>query len=352
MRRSAGERMSVVSTRQEIAAMRWEPGRAWSYMEKFGTIVGCNFVPSYCYNYIQLWYDFREPIIARELDWAKECGVNSLRMFLPLFSFQRGGGWESVKKNVDRFYEMASERGFSIMQTFQPNYFRHEKGEEEGTFHVEFHPGCHRNHWQHANSDFSPLSTHPEMMQDLFGMMQDFMTEHKEEARIIAWDLWNETWAEDAALLEQEFAYARTLGCSQPLTACWQGFDLSDIITFHNYTQPGKEPTYALMGSLDFLSELERALSYGRPVLCTECLARTFGNTFESILPYFSENSIGFYFWGLCAGSAQYHYPWDWPEGAPEPRNWFHCILYPDGEPYRPQEILLLKNFRCRKWDN
>ena len=117
MRRSAGERMSVVSTRQEIAAMRWEPGRAWSYMEKFGTIVGCNFVPSYCYNYIQLWYDFREPIIARELDWAKECGVNSLRMFLPLFSFQRGGGWESVKKNVDRFYEMASERGFSIMQT-------------------------------------------------------------------------------------------------------------------------------------------------------------------------------------------------------------------------------------------
>ena len=78
--------------------MRWEPGRAWSYMEKFGTVVGCNFVPSYCYNYIQLWYDFREPIIARELDWAKECGVNSLRMFLPLFSFQRGGGWESVKK--------------------------------------------------------------------------------------------------------------------------------------------------------------------------------------------------------------------------------------------------------------
>ena len=87
--------------------------------------------------------------------------------------------------------------GFSIMQTFQPNYFRHEKGEEEGTFHVEFHPGCHRNHWQHANSDFSPLSTHPEMMQDLFGMMQDFMTEHKEDARIIAWDLWNETWAEE-----------------------------------------------------------------------------------------------------------------------------------------------------------
>ena len=27
-----------MSNRQEIAAMRWEPGRAWSYMEKFGTI--------------------------------------------------------------------------------------------------------------------------------------------------------------------------------------------------------------------------------------------------------------------------------------------------------------------------
>lgn len=92
--------------------------------------------------------------------------------------------------------------------------------------------------------------------------------------------------------------------------------------------------------------ERARTLSYQRPVLCTECLARSEGNTLEAILPYFAQYHIGFYFWGLCAGSAQYHYPWDWPEGAPEPKNWFHCILYPDGTPYREEEILLLRDFR------
>lgn len=61
--------------------------------------------------------------------------------------------------------------------------------------------------------------------------------------------------------------------------------------------------------------------------------------------PY-DQARIHFYFWGLCAGSAQYHFPWGWPEGAPEPRDWFHCILYPDGTPYRDHELLLLKGFR------
>ena len=66
------------------------------------------------------------------------------------------------------------------------------------------------------------------------------------------------------------------------LTACWEAFDLSDVITFHNYTQPGSPDRYHNQsgGSLEFLPELERALSYGRPVLCTECLARSEGNTF------------------------------------------------------------------------
>ena len=98
--------------------------------------------------------------------------------------------------------------------------------------------------------------------------------------------------------------------------------------------------------------ELKLAIESGRPLLCTECLARTFGNTFESFLPYFSTYSVGWYIWGLCAGSAQHHFPWAWPIGSPEPKDWFHCILYPDGTPYREREIELIRTFRYTSPDD
>lgn len=335
-------------TREELIDARWSQETVHHYMERFGTVVACNYVPAYCYNYMQLWYDFREETIVRELDWAKEIGINSLRMFLPLFAYQQGGQWETVKERVRRFFVLAEERGMSIMMTFQPNYMYVEKQDEPYQPYVNFRPGRHINHWDYPNSAFGQLSEHPELMPVVFAFMKDIMEEYAADARVIAWDLWNETWPEDRGCLEQMFAFARTLHCTQPLTACWEAFEISDIITFHNYVQPGRATRYPQKGSLDFLPELERALSFGRPILCTECLARSEGNTFESFLPFFAEHQIGFYFWGLCAGSAQYHYPWDWPEGAPEPKDWFHCILYPDGTPYRDAEIRLLQQFRFR----
>ena len=54
----------------------------------------------------------------------------------------------------------------------------------------------------------------------------------------------------------------------------------------------------------------------GCHALCTECLARTFNNEMEGFLPMYSKEYIGFYVWGLCAGSAQYHFPWAGPSEA------------------------------------
>lgn len=332
--------------REELEKKRWSREKARDYMKPYGDIVACNYVPSYCYNYIQLWYDFREGIIKKELEWAKACNISSLRMFLPLFSYEEGGCWEMVREKVKHFLGLAEEQGMTVMMAFQPNYTHLDKGEDAPV--LQFMPGCHRNHWNYRNADFADLSQMPEKYPVMFQMMDDIMGELKEDSRILAWDLWNEAHPGDREGLERIFAHAREINPTQPLTACWEAFELSDIITFHNYVKPGSVSRYPQPGSLDFIPELERALSFERPVLCTECLARSEGNTFESILPFFAQYHIGFYFWGLCAGSAQYHFPWDWPEGAPEPKNWFHCILYPDGTPYREEEILLLRDFRFR----
>lgn len=354
-----GKTEHVKRTREELSAARWSEERAAEYMKPFGAVAAVNYVPSYCYNYIQAWYDFREDVIRRELGWAKDCGINSLRMFLPLFSFQEGGQWREVKAVFRGFMRLAEEAGMSVMITFQPNYMRIETPGRPRAPHVDFKPGKHENHWQYPQSGFSDFKAHPEALKDMFAMLDDIMAEYKEDPRVIAWDLWNEPPTGERLILEYIFWHARSINPSQPLTACWEAYDISDIITFHNYTKPpitvdryqypGKtEKPYPSNGSLDFITEFERALSYNRPVLCTECLARTGGheNTFELFLPFFAKYRVGFYFWGLCAGSAQYHFPWGWPEGAPEPKDWFHCILYPNGEAYREEEISLLRNFK------
>jgi hypothetical protein len=345
--------------RSDLVSKRWSEERAAEFMKGFGAIVATNYVPSYCYNYIQVWYDFRADIIRRELGWAKDCGINSLRMFLPLFSFQEGGQWREVKSTFATFMQMAREAGMSVMVTFQPNYMRLETpGQTRGPY-VDFKPAMHQNHWQYPESGFSDFQKYPAALPDMYAMMDDIMNEYRNDGRVITWDLWNEASPRERSTLDSLFVHARTINPSQPLTACWEAYDISDIVSFHNYTKPALNETayvcpgstdrdYPTSGSIDFIGELERALSYKRPVLCTECLARTKGyeNTFELFLPFFAKYHIGFYFWGLCAGSAQYHFPWGWPEGAPEPRDWFHCILYPNGEAYRGDEISLLKNFK------
>ena len=235
--------------------------------------------------------------------------------------------WEVVQSKINRFLDLADRYVMTVMVASPSDYMRVEDSEHLAPF-------------QRA-----------ELMETVYSFLGEVIGKYGNDRRIIAWDLWNEAAPQHRGCLEKMFAHARSLKPSQPLTACWEAFDLSDVITFHNYTQPGSPDRYHNQsgGSLEFLPELERALSYGRPALCTECLARSEGNTFENFLPYFQKYEIGFYFWGLCAGSARYHFPWNWPEGAPEPPNWFHCILYPDGTPYREKEIRLLRDFAAQK---
>lgn len=336
--------MSVFSHHAPVAP-RWTADRAQAYMQRFPCLKGCNYVPAYCYNYIQMWYDFRTEEIRRELGFARDCGINSLRIFLPLFAWQQDGQWALVKERFAAFLDMAEAFGMTIMPTFQPNYGFVEKGQPPKAPTVHFRPGCHVNHWQYPNTGTVTLLGNSELLGAIKDWFTDIIDMYGDDERIVAWDLWNETPEAERGALEWLFFFARDIGAAQPLTASWEAFDLSDVITFHNYTKPGGEPRYPVGESLAFLPELERALAQERPVLCTEWLARTEGNTFETVLPYYRKHHIHFYFWGLCAGSAQYHFPWGWPEGSPEPKRWFHCILYPDGTPYRDEEIESLRAF-------
>src|SRR5262249_44644305 len=153
----------------------------------------------------------------------------------------------------------------------------------------------------------------------------------RSDSRILAWDLWNEPDNDNASsygsvelknknqqvekILPMVFDWARAAGASQPLTSgVWTGtfgpdakvgaiariqLDRSDVITFHNYDSPDKFQAR--------VKELER---FGRPLICTEYLARGNGSTFETILPIAKTHHIGMINWGLVKGKTQTDLPW------------------------------------------
>jgi hypothetical protein len=190
---------------------------------------------------------------------------------------------------------------------------------------------------------------------------------------VLAWDLWNEPdnlnvgsyGASDpqgkaervAALLPRVYEYARAAMPTQPLTSgVWQGdwsspdklspvarlqIDLSDVISFHSYGPPE-----------EFEKRVKWLQAYGRPILCTEYMARPLGSTFQSILPIAKKYGLAAYNWGFVNGKTQTNLPWDsWQHAYTdsEPPVWFHDVLTADGKPYRPEEADFLRQITARE---
>jgi hypothetical protein len=96
----------------------------------------------------------------------------------------------------------------------------------------------------------------------------------------------------------------------------------------------------------DLVANLQQ---YGRPILCTEYMARSAGSTFEGILPIFEEQDIGAYNWGLVSGRTQTIYTWfSWLTMDPPGTPWFHDVFHPDGTPYDADEVAFIRELTSR----
>ena len=152
------------------------------------------------------------------------------------------------------------------------------------------------------------------------------------------------------ALARTVMAWARSVDPAQPLTACiwenhgapldkmapWQRFQIeeSDVINFHIYSNLGATK-----------AAVEALRKYGRPLICTEYMARPIGSTFQDILPYFKAEKIAAINWGFVDGKSQTKFAWDsWDKPYPaDPEVWFHDVLRGDGSPYRKDEVELIR---------
>lgn len=362
MKAAIGAVLSLVmaaSFTAEAADGQWSKERAAEWYEQQGWLVGANFVPRSAINQLEMWQaeTFNPEQIDQELGWAADIGFNCMRVYLHDLLWQQDA--EGFLDRVDQYLAIADKHGIKTMLVlFDAVWDPHPQlGPQRDPM-----PGVHNSGWvqgPHMDIQMDP-SRHDELKPYTVGVITRF----KDDDRIIAWDLLNEpgnpvpAYAEgnpenkpemNAILLEKLFAGAREVNPSQPLTSgIWQAplrpnnplrqldqimIDNSDIITFHTYLP--LEPTKVAVEWLQ---------SYGRPLICTEYMARTAGNTFEDILPYFKEKDIGAINWGLVSGRSQTIYPWmSWREPfEAEPELWFHDVFREDGTPYSRAEVELI----------
>jgi len=323
---------------------RWTVERAAEWRELHPWPCGFNYVTSTAVNSTEMWQadTFDAETIDRELGWAADLGLNTCRVFLPFLVWRDDP--DGFRERLNRFLAIADRHRISMMPIlFDDCAFAGKEpylGKQD-----EPVPGVHNSGW--TPSPGLGRVVDRSVWPELDAYVADLVGGFAEDDRIAIWDLYNEPGGSDMGekslpLAEAVFEWARRAGASQPLTiGLWNeelpGLNeshlrLSDVVSFHCYDDRA-----------DVEGWIAKLRPHGRPLICTEWMARDRGSTFEALLPLWKAERVGCYSWGLVQGKTQTYYPWGSPEGAPEPEVWHHDILRPDGTPYSQAEADVIR---------
>lgn len=340
---------------------RWTPERANAWYAQQPWLVGCNYGPATAINQLEMWQadTFDPATIDRELALAEGLGFTSVRVFLHDLAWKQDP--EGFKKRVDQFLGLAEKHHIGAMVViFDAVWDPFPKAGKQR----EPKPHVHNSGW--VQSPGAEILKDPKRQDELKPYVQDILKRFANDRRVQLWDLFNEVDNPNTSaygkvelrdkaergleLLKKTFVWAREVNPSQPLTSGVWGdggalrnpspltkylLEQSDVITFHNYAPLA-----------DMKEEVEALKKLGRPVICSEYMARPVGSTFAPILGYLKSERVGAYNWGFVAGKTQTNYPWDtWTKTyTAEPPVWFHEIFRRDGTAYRPEEVTYIKS--------
>ena len=357
-------RASAEPPRASTESIRWSSDRANRWYQAQGWPVGANYITSNAINQLEMFqpgtYDPQR--INTELGWARLQGVNTVRVFLhdQLWAQDSRG----FQLRLAQFVSIAARHGIKPMFVLFDSCW--DPFPKLGKQHAP-RPGVHNSGW--VQSPGAERIDDPSYTRTLRDYVMGVLTQFRTDDRVLAWDLWNEPdnpsrqyrnversdkQQRVANLLPQVFSWARAVDPQQPLTSgVWDGewdtahrnaisgiqLDNSDVITFHSYGDPAT-----------FENKIGELSPRGRPMICTEYMARTLGSTVEGILPVAKRHNVGAVNWGLVAGKTQTYFPWDsWDHPYTAiPEVWFHDLLRPDGRPFRDTEIQTIQSLSKR----
>lgn len=325
----------------------WTAKQANDWYAQQGWLVGANFLPSTAINQLEMWQrdSFDTATINRELGWAASLGFNTLRVYLHNLVWERDA--LGFKQRINTFLNIASRHKIKPVFVFFDDCWNEEPvyGKQPAP-----KPGVHNSGW--VRSPGKSVHNDSTQWDVLETYVKDILNTYKNDKRILLWDLYNEPANSDYGLssfplLKKVFEWAWKVRPSQPLTAgVWfQKFpqinayqlDNSDVVTFHNY-----DDTVSMINAIDTLQKR------GRPVICTEYMARTNKSLFLTHLAILKRKNVAAINWGLVSGKSNTIFPWGSKEGSTEPALWFHDIFRKDGTPFNADETKLIKALTTR----
>ncbi len=343
---------------------RWSAARAHRWYGQQDWILGANYINASAINQLDMFQPatWNPTEIDKEFGWAKKFGMNAMRVYLHDLLYKQDP--EGFKRRFGELLSIAQRHGIRIMPVLFDSVWNPDP--KLGPQHPPI-PGVHNSGWVQSPGRHDLINTAND--RHFRRYVEDMVRTFGKDRRILLWDLWNEpdnhgggSFNDDQLaqemrrieqLLPQVFAWARAQKPTQPLSSgVWIGEDWSpgsphlnaihriqlgesDVITFHNYDLPER-----------FEARIAQLRPYGRPLVCTEWMARSAGSLPDAVLPIAHRENVGMINWGFVQGEIQTHLPWDsWerPYTRQQPVVWFHDLMHPDGRPYRAREADLFR---------
>ena len=345
---------------------QWSKEKAWEWYDRQPWLVGTNFNPSTSINQLEFWQaaTFDPKTIDRELGWSADLGMNLHRVYLHNLLWEQDS--LGFLKRLDTYLSLAENHKIKTMFVLLDDVWHPvpKLGKQPEPI-----PHVHNSGWVQAPGAeiLGDTTRHKELEGYIKGVTSHFANDE----RVLVWDVYNEPdivagqpgrkelevkdkQKYSLLLLKRVMKWVREVNPSQPLTTgIWRGnidhwgtpaslpavdrfmIRNSDVISFHAYD-----------GNMaDVRRKIVELKKYGRPLFCTEYVARGAGNTFETVMPMLKEDKIVAINWGFVSGRSNTIYPWiSWDSiFAGEPKIWHHDILRQDGTPYSQNEIALIK---------
>lgn len=358
-----------INTRWRIEQIQgWADAQPW--------ICGFNYLPSSAVNFADLWQQahFDADLIHKELCWAQDIGFNALRINLSYVVWQQEG--EAYLNTIDRFLALAAQCGLKVVLCLFDDCAFSGKVAVYGPQPAPV-AGVHNSQavGSPGREQVLDAANWPAFERYVKTIISRFAT----DPRLLFWDLYNEPGnrmifqagayaqaderlpAASLQLMRDCFRWAREVGSSHPVTvAAWDvpypftqaeaayqtavdrlALELSDLVSFHGYCN--HQQMAALIEQLTIKAA-------GRPLFCTEWMARHIGSQINDQLPLFHQHQIGAFNWGLVRGRTQTHLPWPFLQqnGVVPMDNeyWFHDLLTESGEAYDPHELAKIRALR------
>jgi len=333
-------KINVVWPKEKAAA--WYAAQPW--------LSGCNFQPSTAINQVEMWSGetFDIATIDKELGWAAELGFNIMRVFLSSEVWKKDP--QGFKNRIDQYLSVSNKYGIKTMFVIFDDCWNEETvaGKQPAP-----NPGIHNSGWVQDPACSLRADT-VKLFPVLEKYVKDVIGTFKNDHRILLWDLYNEPGNSNHGitvlpLLKNVFRWARQVNPSQPVSAGIWSFganelntfqvENSDVITYHSYADEREHQLW-----INFLR------IQGRPMICTEYMARRNNSLFRNIMPLLKRNNIGAINWGFVSGKTNTIFAWDEPKpNEKEPILWFHDIYRQDKTPFDPKEVELIKQMNGKQ---